>query len=572
MLIRQTSLSPSLHPTRLKPGADLVLHLDEAQSWDLPLGVAADDYLDAQTRREVDETAVDALTSWRNACDEALTVDGVCLPFVNECSLMRLLVGTLRAVAGLGAALERHRPAELRLAPCDDLTLGVVQAVAARAGLAVSRQPGDPPVASQAVQRAPKPLSQRVRQRTVRALLRLGAPTMLRRRSVLVLSYWPLLPLLDRLLDDPQIRVAIPLEKRPAGPGRSLRAIADGGWLGRPGPVSVARARRRLLPAMKGAQELAPAKLVAFGCDLGPALHAAMLGVAVEAAAVQLATAAVIRRAYRLRPPALILTTYDTEPFPRLAVSLAREAGISSFVLAHGAFLMPQTLKDMELADEAAIYSEAVGFPGMRRDRPVHVVGYPLPHVHAPERRAPAVRAPHIVVLGQNGHPYTSRFDERIALRHYVSALEALREVIPEAQVVLRPHPSQNLNPVHATIDRFTAIEARIDATTPIDELLRSTDLCIGSLSTATLQAALAGAAVAVLNVSGFDWRWPLGGQTPVPVACDAEQLAEVLRTWRRDGSLPGNAALLEALGTDRPGTVERLKGLVASAAGPTGD
>ena len=110
------------------------------------------------------------------------------------------------------------------------------------------------------------------------------------------------------------------------------------------------------------------------------------------------------------------------------------------------------------------------------------------------------------------------------------------------------------------------------DATTPIDELLRSTDLCIGSLSTATLQAALAGAAVAVLNVSGFDWRWPLGGQTPVPVACDAEQLAEVLRTWRRDGSLPGNAVLLEALGTDRPGTVERLKRLVASAAGPTGD
>jgi len=211
-----------------------------------------------------------------------------------------------------------------------------------------------------------------------------------------------------------------------------------------------------------------------------------------------------------------VLGTYDAEPFPRLVISLAREASIPTFLLAHGAYLMPETLLDMESGDAVAVYSEAVAVPGMRRDRPVHVVGYPLLY-REPDRRARA-NPPRVVVLGQNGHPYTSRFDERLVPRHYRVALAALRASLPGAEIVLRPHPSQDLGPIRATLADFAPARTEIDASSPLDGLLASADLCIGSLSTATLQAALQGTEVVVLNVTGFTWTWPLGGDTPVPI------------------------------------------------------
>jgi hypothetical protein len=296
-------------------------------------------------------------------------------------------------------------------------------------------------------------------------------------------------------------------------------------------------------------------------------LHPALLRHVADAGAEHLATAATIRAAYRRHRPGLVLATYDTEPLPRLVVSLARESGIRTFLVSHGAYLMPQTLKDMELGDEAAIYSEAVGFPGMRRDRPVHVVGYPMPTL-PPSESATAPRAvPRVVVLGQNGHPYTTRFDERVVARHFSAALTALEATLPEAQVILRPHPSQDLAPVRGVMSSHPRLRASVDAASDLVELVGAADLCVGSLSISTLQAALAGTSVVVLNITGFDWTWPLGGETPVPVARDAQELATVIGSWRSRGSLPGRAALVNALGADRPGAVDRLAQLVSAAA-----
>jgi len=119
---------------------------------------------------------------------------------------------------------------------------------------------------------------------------------------------------------------------------------------------------------------------------------------------------------------------------------------------------------------------------------------------------------------------------------------------------------------VRMALDLFPGLDTSIDTTTPIEQLLGAADLCVGSLSTATLQAGTLATPVAVLNVTGFDWVWPLGGDTPVPVARDAEELEPVLLAWREQGSLPGRDALVGALGADRDGAVERLAELVLAA------
>ena len=118
-------------------------------------------------------------------------------------------------------------------------------------------------------------------------------------------------------------------------------------------------------------------------------------------------------------------------------------------------------------------------------------------------------------------------------LDHYQQALSGLARAAPGAEVVLRPHPSQDLRPVRHVMDQAPDLKVSIDPRTPIDALMAATDLCVGSLSTATLQAATCGAAVVVLNVTDFDWRFPLGGDTPVPVARNASELATLVGTWR---------------------------------------
>jgi len=106
--------------------------------------------------------------------------------------------------------------------------------------------------------------------------------------------------------------------------------------------------------------------------------------------------------------------------------------------------------------------------------------------------------------------------------------------------------------------------EVRVDRTTPIEALLAGHDLCIGGASTATLQAALAGTPVVVLNVSGCAWPWPIGEDTAVPVAHGVEELATWLMRAARGERLPGHEDLVEALGARDGGAVSRLAEIVA--------
>ena len=539
--------SRRLDPARLAEGRDLVLALHPADGLALPAGVLAHDHLSIGERHRIDALALDALASWRALHDEALTLDGACLPDIWTFKLYERVNACLVAALGLRAAIEAQRPDVLRAADADPLTALVVRAAGAATGVRVEAGGGRAPPAF--VERPVVPALRRAARAAVRAATARGVPSRLRPGATLFLSYWPIMPLLDRLLADPAWRPAIALEMRPARPQRSLAAARQGGWLGIPSRHEVARAERRAHAALR---EVARAPAIDVdGVPVGAAIHHAALSLARPWAGRHLATFAFTRCSLRDGRPAAVVGTYELEPYARLILRAARDAEVPTFNVAHGAYLLPQPVSDLELADEAALWSEAIAPPMTHRGRPAHVVGYPLAHERAPARSFRAARATRIAVLAQTTAPSTATVDGRVVMRHYVEALTAIARSLPGATAILRPHPSQGAPPMRALRARFRAVDLELDATGAIRRLLAGVDLCVGSASAATFEAALAGAAVVVLNVTELEWRWPLGGDTAVPVARTAAELSAHLDRWRADGTLPGRDDLLAGLGVN---------------------
>jgi hypothetical protein len=98
--------------------------------------------------------------------------------------------------------------------------------------------------------------------------------------------------------------------------------------------------------------------------------------------------------------------------------------------------------------------------------------------------------------------------------------------------VVIRPHPSDDRSDryLEALGDPGGDLRLTIDRTTPIEDLLRSGDLCVGALSTATLQSAVLGMPTVFLDVSGTFRPWPFDGSgAALPVARDDHELAALL-------------------------------------------
>src|SRR4051812_3152772 len=181
-------------------------------------------------------------------------------------------------------------------------------------------------------------------------------------------------------------------------------------------------------------------------------------------------------------------------------------------------------------------------------------------------------RRPRVVVLGAGADPVTARLDDRMPMIHYQAALEAITGQLPGASVVLRPHPSHDIAAAARIMERFPGHPIEVDRGTDILDLLRTGDLCIGVASTATVQTALVGTPVIVLNVFGFDWAWPLGGDSEVPVARSADELAGWLKRWAASETLPGREDLLGSLGAGRldpTGALLRLVTAPAATAGP---
>jgi len=552
--LRVLADSHGLDPASLVAGRDVVLAMNPAHGLDLPAGVAVHDHLDIDARWAIYRAAAGAIADVRELLDEPLTVDGVCLPWIWEAEILVALTILFAEAEGLLRCVRNHDPASLRLTSTLPRHRRVASVVAAAAGIELREQPaGVAPAGSRAGPR--RPSAGGARHELVRWARAAGLPSHLRPGCDLLVSYWPLMALLDRMLADRRRRPAVALQRPPTGPGRSLRAAQRGGWLGAPGPADRRRARAVAEPALQQASTARRAPIAPFGVDLCEPVLEEVLGIARRRAAFDLATAAMLRRVLRRSAPASVIVPFDTQPDGRLLVSLAREAGVRTLGLPHGAYLLPQLLGDLELCDEVLLWSEQVAPRMSGGERPVHVVGYPLPHAPPPPTRARGGGAPAtVLVLGQPSPTSFALCDPRTTMRHYAVALGALRQLAPAPRIVLRPHPAEGSDAALAAAASFAGSEIAIDASTPIQDLYRACSLCLGTATTATLQAVLNGTPVVALNLTGFEWSWPLGGDTTVPVARSAGELSACLDRWASGRPLPGREALLTALGLSEAG------------------
>lgn len=528
-----------------------MLAVDPADGLDLPRGTAWSDHLDARDRWDLHERIGSLAAAATAPFEEAMTVNGLRLAWLWELDVARAVGGVASQARALARAARASGARVLASAHPDPRTVAVVRAVAAALDLETELPRTVTPPAPPA---PPAPAG--LRRRVVAAARRAGAPSRLRRGSVVFLSYWPLVPVIDRMIAERGRRPAVLLARPPQGPGRAIRAALQGGWVGTPGPRARSQARAATEAVLARLAQIPAPEVRDEGIDLGPAMAAELTKIVRRRGTAELADAAVLRRALRGGRPSAVLAAWDGEAAGRLLVHLAREAGIRTLVLSHGAYLLPQDVADMDVCDEPLVWTHAVAPPLTPRGRTVREVGYPVPHGPVPATRSAPARERRVLVLGQPPLRGTPLDEARVTMRQYATAIEAVAAHAPGATVVLRPHPAEGPQAAARALRHAAGapVTVEIDATTPIAGLHASCHLCVGTVTTASLQAVLAGTPLVALNLLGFPWSWPLGGDTPVPLATDAGELDAWVARWAAGEVLPGRDALLEALGADPAG------------------
>jgi hypothetical protein len=171
------------------------------------------------------------------------------------------------------------------------------------------------------------------------------------------------------------------------------------------------------------------------------------------------------------------------------------------------------------------------------------------------------------MVLVEYASRLSTRIDSRVSVRHVDVALQALERERPGTKVVVRPHPAEHEPDIFAGLaGSYPNLALEVDQASSIEDVINGADLCIGAVSTATLQAGAAGVPVVFLNVSGRPPRWPFDGSTDVPVASTSEELAACLRDAVASEDVLGRDVMLEALGA-RSDSVDRVVELIETLA-----
>ena len=514
-------------------GRDLVLEIPAEHGLELPVGAGLDDHLDESTRLLVDRRARERFREWSERRSAALTVEGLDLTSICELELLaQCFVPAARLDIALPRAIEVAGARALTLRALAPGIAGVIRAVAAREGVATSELSE---AASGATMRWRGPST------AVRAVAAAGLPARVRGR-VLCVPYPNLTPVLRRLAaGDARTR---PVASGVLVPGLDLRSAletaARGGWLGYPG----ARARRLAGQPVASAIDAA-ARGPVQGDELARALDAWALAYVREHAPGVLASARRARRVFGAHRVRALVVPFDEPPAMAGLVTAARSAGVPSLIVQHG-YDAELGVRDKTRVDVAALWSERDG-EILRAESPARgvVTGNPAAEqlVEAPPR---AARRDRTLVLVDYHSRLSARVPERVSQRHLEAALEAIAVARPGTTAVVRPHPSTH--GAEARIPGPSGLRVEVDASAPIEGLLSGVDACIGAMSTATLQAAGHGVPVVYLDVAGLERPPPFDGSA-VPVARDAEQLADALAAAVARPDVTGQAEMLDALG-----------------------
>jgi hypothetical protein len=169
---------------------------------------------------------------------------------------------------------------------------------------------------------------------------------------------------------------------------------------------------------------------------------------------------------------------------------------------------------------------------------------------------------PGALVLLQGSSASLLTFDVRASKRYVDQALAGLAAAAFTGPVVMRPHA---LDPMDYSGVNSHGLRASVESGTSIPDELRRARLCIGTVSTATLEAAAAGVPTVFLDVTGVGLPWPFDRSGALPTATDSASLAHAIRALQ---GIPGAAreAAREALGA-RPDALSRVVELVVAAA-----
>lgn len=332
--------------------------------------------------------------------------------------------------------------------------------------------------------------------------------------------------------------------------------------MGHPGAAARRRSRRALAEATSRVSN-------ADGDSLTRLLDERALTMLNMRAGDTLAVVSRLRSACSSRRVKAVVLPFDSPPDARMIVHAARESGVPILVIQHGLANEPNE-PDKTLADAVAVWSETdLRELRKRTSALIEVTGNPgLATAPAGNQQLrPTADQRHALVLVEYASRLSTRTDSRVSMRHVTTALRALAAARPGSAVIVRPHPAEHEPQIFETLATdYESLDVSVDTSSPIAALIGAADLCVGAVSTATLEAAVADVPVILLNVTGHVARWPFDGSTAVPVARTAEELADLIRCVLASGSVPGKAEMTQALGV-RPDAVERVVDLIRTLA-----
>jgi hypothetical protein len=560
-VVKLHSSSASLDPRSLHPGRDLVLNAARSQGVALQHGVLLDDWLSDAVREELDREALDSLREWRRRRDGELSVDGVSLPFVWEIELLaEVFLPETRVADGVRAAVEQARhPRRIDCHGLDAERVSCLQDLLEPLGIDVRALavPAAPP-RYPTVLAAPNPVPWSRRLGRAVALTP-GIPGRAH-GAVYVLPYWHLTPIFERLAEIDDLRPVVDPGSLPAVPYHVLaRAALSGGWIGKSSLVERRRSRRALLAAIASARTNP-----SHSRALEDLFDRRALRLLEQRAAETIANIRRLRKAFGGGRIKVAVVPYDSPPEARMIVHVGRETGIPTLVVQHG-FAGASDDPDKTVSDACAVWSE-MDVRSMSGRAAGRVVRTGNPGLTTTNGTSPPNASGHSLVLVEYELRLSARFDNRLSARHVTVALKGLEAARAGTAVTVRPHPAEHEPEIFEVLAQgFSGIHVKSDTQSSIEQLIGQCDLCVGAVSTATLQAAAAGVPVIFLNVTERVAPWPFDGSTDVPIATSAETLAELIPSVVGSG-VPGRAAMLEALGADAD-ALDNTVGLIRSLA-----
>ncbi len=498
---------PDEAPPELAKGRHLLIGCPAARTASVPAGVLLDDWLDFPARVEVEDRARAATRAWVDERRGALTTDGADLGWIWEVELYRdaflpverLLASVRAAVRGLGA--ERLEPHGL-----DPRTVSALVDALAPLGCEVFPAGGDE-------LEVPEPLTSLSGVQRALIASGIGAPQRVR-GNVLVVNA-PTSLSVAKALAAPGGRdpVLDPASLPALGRAGLARALWRGGWVGVPGGVRRRRSAGRVNAALKAAADVAPADEPA-----AQLAHARAVELLQRRAPGTLALVDRNARALARGRIEVVAVPFDSLASVRVLLSASRAAGVPSLLIQHGYAPEPND-PDKGQADHTAAWAERDAREVRERHgRDATVTGSPAaPPVRSPAK--PAGSGPTLALV-QSPTLFSARWDARVSQRFVAESLRAVEQARPGSEIVLRPHP---LEPSPEAFLRLvpegSSLDARVDVKTPLGELLEHCDHCVGGVSTATLQAGVAGLRTTFLNVTG--------GELPEPFDREGEPAQE---------------------------------------------